>query len=58
MPIAPFGSKEPEQYSEKKMEIKTEMRILDHLVDVQGRTGDQELGMSENKKSDPNERSD
>ena len=34
---------EPEQYSKKETEIKTEMKIFHHLVDVQGRTGDQEL---------------
>jgi hypothetical protein len=56
MPIAPFGSKEPEEYSEKKREIKTD--VLDPMVDVLERTGDQEVEMGENKKSDPNERSD
>lgn len=39
MPIAPLGSKEPRQYSEKEIEIKTEMRILDYLVDVLERLG-------------------
>jgi hypothetical protein len=47
---------EPTEYSQKEKEIKTD--VLDHLVDVLTRTGDQELGIGENKKSDRNERSD